>query len=154
MDFQLLRMYFRAAVLVPFYLSLALSFTFIIPRAIDLYFNISALLHDPAVEISLRLPFYSGIIGVFTLTGFLNLIPQIANKFLYSILAWMLPPFFCIAYIMSEEINWSVMSRAGSLEMLMATILILVCFFHTIGIIISFQDFRATIVINNKTDNR
>ena len=129
MAFHLLRIYFRAGVLVPFYLSIALALMFVVPRLSFLGFSLQAAAEDSTVHGALQIPFLSGIIGLCTLSAFLNRVPKIANHLLYSLLSWMLLPYACIAYLLCTQLDWSVMNRPGTTAMVMACLFLIVCFF-------------------------
>jgi hypothetical protein len=133
-------------VLVPFYTSLVAALIVILPRLFTHRFDAQAIAEDEVFSLMLRIPLYSGAIGLFSLSAFLNLIPRVAHSLRYSLLAWMFLPYLAIALLLHQDVDWKGMIRIETDEMMAASVLILVCFFHVIGIIISFIDFRKTIV--------
>lgn len=148
MAFHILKVYFRAGVLVPFYLSIAVALMFLLPTLYFLDFNYEAFSNHLLVGKALKIPFFSGLIGLFTLSAFLNLSPKVANHFLFSLLSWTVLPYSFIIWLLRTQVDWHAMSEPGSAEMMMGSVLIIICFFHVIGVIISYVDFRATIVRN------
>ena len=150
MNFHLLRVYYKAAVIVPFYTACFFVLTGLLPNFFKQGFSIEALEQNEFARLLLMDVFRSGIIGLLTLTAFLNSFEEVASRTFTRVLAWMLAPYLYIFYILVNEIDWQVMQRPGTGQMMGATVMILLCFLHVIGIIISFIDFNATVKMSHK----
>ncbi|MBB1286084.1 hypothetical protein HRH25_16995 [Flavisolibacter sp. BT320] len=150
MNMHILKVYFKAAVLVPFYLACFICFISISGVWIHSGYNWQAIAENSFCYNMLRVTFLSGITGLLTLTAFFNLREKVATSLFYSLLAWMLLPYLFITYLLFWVVDWSVMNRPGSAEMTQEIFLLVTCFFHTIGIIIGYTDFRATVILHKK----
>lgn len=150
MKAEILKVYFKAGVLVPFYLACFLSFISIGSIWVYADYSFDFVASHPFCYSMAKVAFLSGITGILTLTAFLNVFRSIAYNLFYSLLAWMFLPYCFVVYLLWKQVDWTEMNRPGSLEMIEGVVLLVVCFFHVIGIIISYIDFRATIVLNIK----
>ncbi|WP_121352708.1 hypothetical protein [Flavisolibacter nicotianae] len=147
MAFHILRVYFKAAVLVPFYLACFIGFFIVGGIWIHGDYSWQLVAENSFCQALLKNVFFSGLTGMLTLSAFLNCYRKVAYSLFFSLLAWMLLPYSFIAFLLIHEVNWAAMSppQAGMFE---GVYLLVLCFFHVIGIIISYQDFRATVVLN------
>jgi|GEM_PF-3374758 len=146
MQFNLLRVYYKAAVIIPFYTACFMVFGSLIPFFINHGVDLEALEQNRLAMLQLENLLYSGLTGLFTLTAFLNCYREVAYHPVKRVIAWMLAPYLFIAYLLYDVVDWSVMHQAGKDVMVATTLLIVLCFLHVIGIIISFIDFRATMM--------
>lgn len=154
MQFQLFRVYFKAAVIVPFYTACFMVFATLIPFFLNHGFDLEALEQNRLAMLQLENVFYSGLAGFFTLTAFLNCYKEVAYHPVKRVIAWMLAPYSFIAYLLYAVVDWSIMHQAGKDVMVANSVLIVLCFLHVIGIIISFIDFRATMLKFEKEEKR
>jgi hypothetical protein len=99
-----------------------------------------------------RITFYSGLTGLCSLTAFLNSLPQVAENLLYSILSWFLLPYSFIAYVLATEIDWVLFRDSKQGNMVLSSLYLFTFFLHFIGLIISFQSFRATVLLNKNDE--
>jgi hypothetical protein len=136
-----IKMYFKGGVLVPFYLCCVMSIFFAIGIADSDNFKLSEIWHDEVLYEILKITFLSGLTGLCSLTIFLNSYKKIAESYLYSLLSFILLPYCFIAFVFSVIVEWSFPALAAVYAVLF--------FFHVIGPIISFQSFRATVLLNN-----
>ena len=154
MQFHYLRVYYKAAVIVPFYTACF----FVLAALLPVFFrhgpSLAALEENVFAQLLLRDVLYSGLIGIFTLSAFLNTYKKIAYHPVWRVLAWMLLPYGFIAYLLVFENDWESMQRPGKDDMAGTAVMIILCFLHVIGIIISFIDFRATAIIFEREENK
>lgn len=150
MNVHILKVYFKAAVLVPFYLACFICLMSVGGVWIHAEYNWQAIAENSFCYGMLQVTFLSGLTGLLTLTAFLNVKENVANSLFYSLLAWMLLPYSFMTYLLFWVVDWSVMNRPGSAEMMQEIFLLITCFFHTIGIIIGYTDFRATVILHKK----
>ena len=154
MHFHLLRVYFKAAVVIPFYTACFFVLMTLLPLFIRNGISLEALKSSLLANLLLKDVLWSGLIGLCTLSCFLNCYEKIAYHAVYRVLAWMLLPYSFILYVLLGEIDWTVMNFPGTTEMIASCLLLILCFLHVIGIIISFIDFRATILNQMKEENK
>ncbi|HUC81124.1 MAG TPA: hypothetical protein VMR70_09420 [Flavisolibacter sp.] len=154
MHFRYLKVYYKAAVIVPFYTACFFVLAALLPAFLAHGFNLDALEGNLYAELLLQDVLYSGIIGFFTLTAFLNCYKKVAYHPVWRVLAWMLLPYSFIAYILFFDIDWEVMQRPRQYDMAGTSIMIILCFLHVIGIIISFIDFRVTALLFEKEEEK
>jgi hypothetical protein len=140
MKAALIKIYFKGGVLVPFYLSCVISFFFFLIIANNYNFNMSAVWSDSALYEILKITFFSGLTGLCSITVFLNSYRKIAKIFWYSFLSFVLLPYSFIAFVFIVQVDWQIPP--------MAALYSVTFFFHVIGPIISFQSFRATVLLN------
>ena len=136
MKFQLIKIYFKGGILVPFYTCLFFA----------LVFAFSSRFADV-----LELALFSGLTGLCSLTMFVNSNRKIAENFFYSLLSWILLPYCFITYVLATKPDWSVFSDPKHGDVFITSFYFAIFFLHIIGLIISFQSFRAT-VISNKNE--
>ena len=142
MPVSALRMYFKASVLVPFYLAFfieALCLTVAASRS-----GFSNMSQNPLILYSLNITLFSGITGLLALTIFLNQYPFIANHPIYRLLAWMLLPGGYIIYFFCRHLPHP-SDKIVDILNIYSTI---ICFLHFIGLIIGFLDFRASMILS------
>jgi hypothetical protein len=154
MHFQLLRVYYKAAVIVPFYTACFFVLFSLLPVFMRHGISFAALEESEFAQLLLKDVFYSGVIGVLTLTAFFNRYKKVAYHPVWRVLTWMLLPYGFIVYLLVFEIDWDAMQRPGKDDMAGMAVMIILCFLHVIGIIISFIDFRATALNFKKEDER
>jgi hypothetical protein len=140
MKAALIKIYFKGGVLVPFYLSCVISFFFFWIIADSSNYNLRAVWNDRALYEILKITFFSGLTGLCSITIFLNSLGKIAKSFWYSFLSFVLLPYSFIAFIFIVLVDWKVH--------VLAALYCVTFFFHVIGPIISFQSFRATVLLN------
>ena len=150
MNVKFLKVYYKAGVLVPFYASTAICIVNIGGRWMRSGYSWDFVVQDEFLYQVVNVGFYSGLICVTGLSAFLNMYRKIADSLLYSLLAWMLLPYGFIAYLMGEKVDWASMKHPGTQTMFGSTLLLVICFFHVIGIIIAYTDFRASVVLKIK----
>jgi hypothetical protein len=143
----LIKIYFKGGVLVPFYFSCFLSFLFFSVAFVAADYKISAVANNWVIQEILKITLYSGLTGLCSLTAFLNSYPKIANNLAYSVISWFLLPYACIAFILAKQIDWEVY-KTDKGAMLLSILYFITFFLHFIGLIIGYQSFRATVVIN------
>jgi hypothetical protein len=129
----LVRAYFKAGILVPFYTACFLSVL---------------LCPSPAFYNVLELAFLSGLTGLCSLTVFLNCYRKILDNTFYSILSWFLLPAIFISYVLSTRVDWIIFSDTKRGDVFLSSIYLVIFFLHVIGLVISFQSFRATVLLN------
>ena len=129
----LVRAYFKAGILVPFYTSCFLCLL---------------LCPVPAFYDVLELAFLSGLTGLCSLTVFLNCYRKIAGNYFYSILSWFLLPLIFITYVLSTRVDWVIFNDTKKGNVFLSSIYLVIFFLHLIGLFISFQSFRATLFLN------
>jgi hypothetical protein len=131
MELSALRMYYKAAVLVPFY-TMCLCV-------------IVALLTGVLAELVLRVTTYSGIAGLAASTIFLNRKRSVAFHFIYSLLSFYLLPVIFISFILWTEVDWEGLNTSKG-NVVYSSLLFVTFFVHLIGLSISYIDFRRSIV--------
>ncbi|HWI91176.1 MAG TPA: hypothetical protein VNT20_07865 [Flavisolibacter sp.] len=129
----LVRAYFKAGILVPFYTACFLSLMFC---ASNSFYDV------------LELTFYSGLTGLCSLTIFLNCYRKVIDNFIYSLLSWILLPLIFIAYVLATKVDWIVFKNPKMGDGALVSIYLVIFFLHVIGLFISFQSFRATVRLN------
>jgi hypothetical protein len=140
---SLLKVYYKAAAWPPFYV-------ISLPTIIVL---IAQYVNDPGFSMNLfseylvLVSFYSGLIAVSCAGLFLCTIRKIACSLYYSLLAWFLLPVTIMAYIFFEEIDLDAINRPKDPEMILVAIMAAIVMFHLIGLIISFNAFRASMIL-------
>jgi hypothetical protein len=141
---SLLKQYYKAAAWPPFYVIAIPTLIIIIGRY--LYnpgsFSVSDFYKDLVI-----VSFYSGMIAISCAGLFLCAVKKIACNLFYSLLSWFLLPSSVIAYIFFFQIDVSAVERENDPEMIRVGIMAAVVMFHVIGLIISFNAFRATIIL-------
>src|SRR5215203_3713749 len=130
----LVRAYFKAGILIPFYTACFFS----------LLFCTSSAFYDV-----LELAFVSGMTGLYSLTVFLNCYRKIADNYFFSILSWFLLPGICISYVISTRVDWVIFRNTKSGNVVLSSLYLVIFFLHIIGLFISFQSFRATVLLNH-----
>ena len=137
-------MYFKAGVLVPFYLACSVSILFgIIVYNSDLPENTAIEVLYPFLKGTLT----SGLIGLCSFTIFLNLRSDIAFHSFYRVLCWFLLPCCFMIYLLAFEINWKVISTESPNDDFLTIYYLCLIFFHSIGLLISFVDFRNSMIL-------
>lgn len=129
----LVRAYFKAGILVPFYTACFLSLLLCPSSA---FYNV------------LELAFLSGLTGLCSLTVFLNCYRKIADNSIYSILSWFLLPLIFISYVLITRVDWVIFRDAKRGDVFVSSLYLVIFFLHIIGLFISFQSFRATVLLN------
>lgn len=147
MQFHLLRVYYKAAVIIPFYTACFMVLVNLLPFFIKHGFDLAALEENKLAMLQLENLLYSGLTGLFTLTAFFNCYKEVGYHPVKRVIAWMLAPYCFIAYLLFNVVDWTTMNQPGKDVMVANSVLIVLCFLHFIGIIISFIDFRATMLI-------
>ena len=129
----LVRAYFKAGILVPFYTACCLC-----------------LLLSPISDFEkvLELTFFSGLTGLCSLTIFLNCYRKVAGNYFYSALSWSLLPVVFIGYVLYNKVDWIVFKYPKQCNAFISSLYLVIFFIHLIGLVISFQSFRATILLN------
>jgi hypothetical protein len=135
MELRALRMYYKAAVVVPFY-----TMCFFVVMAL-----VGGGLNSSVGEFVMTITVYSGITGLLAATIFLNRIKAIAFHFTYSLLSFFLVPCLFIAYALWTEVDWQGLKVSGG-NVIYSSWLIVIFFIHILGLTISFMDFRRSIV--------
>lgn len=154
MHFQYLRVYYKAAVIVPFYTACFFVAAALVPSLLQNGFSLAALEENEFVGLLLKDVVYSGITGALTLSAFLNCYKKVAYHPVWRVLAWMLLPYSFITYVLLFQIEWAAMQRPGKDDMAGNAIMLIFCFLHVIGIIISFIDFRATAILFQQEEKK
>ena len=140
MKSALIKMYFKGGVLVPFYVSCFLTLMFFFAIADHYDFNLQEIKNSYALYEILKVPLFSGLTGLCSLTIFLNAYRTIAENFWYSLLSFVLLPYAFIAFVLIVVVDWRLPILAAQY--------CVIFFLHFIGPIISFQSFRATVLLN------
>lgn len=133
----LVRAYFKAGILVPFYTACFFC----------LFFSTNGAFYDV-----LELTFFSGLTGLCSLTIFLNCYRKIADNYFYSILSWVLLPVLFIIYVLSTKVDWVVFKDTKRGNVAVTSLYLVIFFLHFIGLFISFQSFRATVLLNKNDE--
>ena len=123
-------MFYKAAVVVPFYTMLLFGLP---------YFFIPGM-----GELFLKIIFYSGITGLLSATLFFNILKRVAYSLWYSLLSFFLLPCSFMAYIIYSQVDWYLISQSKNVAF--SCVLFVIFFIHLIGLVISFQDFRKSII--------
>lgn len=133
----LVRAYFKAGILIPFYTCCALC-----------------LLLSPSSDFQkvLELTFYSGLTGICSLTIFLNCFPRIAENYVYSVLSWCLLPVPFIIGVVFYKVDWIIFRDPKQGDSFISVLYLVVFFLHLIGLVIGFQSFRATVLLNRNNE--
>lgn len=129
----LVRAYFKARILVPFYTASVFSL-----------FSVAG----PDCYEVLEIAFYSGLTGICSLTIFLNCYRKIADNYVYSALSWSLLPLLFMVYVLSTKVNWAIFKDMKKGSPFVTSLYLVIFFLHVIGLVISFQSFRATVIRN------
>jgi hypothetical protein len=140
----LLKQYYKAAAWPPFYVIAIPTLIVLIARFIfsPATFSVTGFFAD-----LVRASFYSGSIAVASAGLFLCRIRKIACSFYLSLLSWFLLPVAIIAYIFLVKLDTSVIDRPNDPEMGFVGIMAAVSMFHFIGLVISFNAFRETMIL-------
>lgn len=133
----LVRAYFKAGILVPFYTACFFS----------LLLCTSGAFYDV-----LELAFFSGLTGLCSLTIFLNCYRKVIDNFVYSLLSWILLPLIFIAYVLATKVDWIVFKDPKRGNAALVSLYLVIFFLHVIGLFISFQSFRATVRLNRNDE--
>jgi hypothetical protein len=145
MELHHLKMYFKAGVLVPFYLACSVSILFgFVAYMADQPDN---LVQETEIYHILKGTLTSGFIGLCSFTLFLNLKPSIANHSVYRTIAWFLLPACFMIFLLLFEINWKVMTTKKPEDDFITVYYLSIMLFHSIGLSISFVDFRNTMIL-------
>jgi hypothetical protein len=129
----LIKAYFKAGILVPFYTACFFSLLFCL--APDFYKV-------------LELTFLSGLTGLCSLTIFLNCYRSIANNYFYSVLSWTLLPVLFSIYVLATKVDWIVFSDSKKGNVFISSLYLVIFSIHFLGLFISFRSFRATVLLN------
>jgi hypothetical protein len=147
---SLLKVYYKAAAWPAFYV-------ISLPTVIVLF---AQYVDDPDFSMNLfsrylvLVSFYSGLIAVSCAGLFLCTIRKIACNFYYSLLAWFLLPVSIMAYVFLEQIDISAIERPKDPEMILVAIMATIVMIHLIGLIISFNAFRASMILQIREEKR
>lgn len=133
----LVKAYFKAGILVPFYTACFFS----------LLFCASTAFYDV-----LELAMLSGITGLCSLTIFLNCYRKIADNYFYSALSWSLLPVSFIVYVLATRVDWIVFKDTKKGNVGLTSLYLVIFFLHFLGLLISFQSFRATVLLNQNDE--
>jgi hypothetical protein len=133
----LVRAYFKAGILVPFYTACFFSLLFC---------------WTPDFYKALELTFFSGLTGLCSLTIFLNCYPNIVNNYFYSFLSWTLLPVLFSIYVLTTKVDWVVFSDSKKGDVFISSLYLVIFFIHFLGLVISFQSFRATVLLNRNDE--
>ena len=133
----LIKAYFKAGILVPFYTACIFS----------LFFSFSSSFYDV-----LELTFLSGLTALCSLTIFLNCYRKVVDNYLYSALSWSLLPLIFIFFVLSTRVDWIVFKDTKKGNVAVSSLYLVIFFLHLIGIYSSFQSFRATVVLNKNDE--
>ena len=128
MNWRVLRIFFKAAVIVPFYTACLLALPGILAEV------------EPLIMLALA----SGITGLLSTTIFLNHFKRVAYHPLLSALSFFLLPGISVAIMMITMVNWTSFKYSSG-DMRLNALVIVVCFLHLIGLSISYVDFRQSI---------
>lgn len=131
----LVRAYFKAGILVPFYTACFFTLMFCT---------------SPAFYDVLELALYSGLTGLCSLTIFLNCYRKVVDNYFYSVLSWTLLPAIFITYVLSTKVDWVVFKDTKRGDVVLSSLYLVIFFLHIIGLFISFQSFRATVLLNQE----
>ena len=150
MELHNLRMYFKAGVVVPFYLACSVSIIF----GFVAYFadQPDNLVQETEIYYILKGTLTSGFIGLFSFSLFLNLNPSIAFHSVYRSMAWFLLPACYMLYLLLFEVNWKVMTTKNLQDDFITVYYLSIMMFHSIGLLISFVDFRKTMIIRKRAN--
>lgn len=100
----------------------------------------------------LELAFLSGSTGLCSLTIFLNCYRSVAENYLYSVLSWTLLPVLFSVYVLTTKVDWIVFSDSKKGDVLVSSLYLVIFAIHFLGLFISFQSFRATVLLNQNDD--
>jgi hypothetical protein len=129
----LIKAYFKAGILVPFYTACFFSLFFC---------------WSPDFYKVLELTLFSGLTGLCSLTIFLNCYRSIAENYLYSVLSWSLLPVIFSVYVLATKVDWAIFSDSKKGDVFMSSLYLVIFSIHFIGLVSSFQSFRATVLLN------
>jgi len=129
----LVRAYFKAGILVPFYTACFFSLLFCTSADFDKV---------------LELTFLSGLTGLCSLTIFLNCYRKIVDNYFYSVLSWSLLPVLFIVCVLYNKVDWIIFRYPKQGDVFISSLYLVIFFIHLIGLVISFQSFRATVLLN------
>ncbi len=142
-----LRMYFKAGVLVPFYVSCVISVLGLISFSSQ---NTEGLFAESAAITILKANLYSGLTGLASFSIFLNRLPSVAFSPLKSFLSWFALPYGLMTYFITTAIPWEKMQWSNTPADLIIMFYMIIFFLHFIGLIISFIDFRKSMMLREK----
>lgn len=133
----LIKSYFKAGILVPFYTSCFFSLLFC---------------WSPDFYKVLELTFLSGLTGLCSLTIFLNSYRKIAESYFYSVLSWTLLPVLFSTYVLATKVDWIVFSDSKKGDVFISSLYLVIFSIHFLGLFISFSSFRATVLLNQNDE--
>jgi hypothetical protein len=133
----LVKAYFKAGILVPFYTACFFSLLFCT---------------SPDFYKVLELAFLSGLTGLCSLTIFLNCYRDIAENYFYSVLSWTLLPVLFSVYVLATKVDWIIFSDSKKGDLFISSLYLVVFAIHFLGLFISFRSFRATVLLNRNDD--
>lgn len=144
----LLRIYFKGGVLVPFYFSCFLTVSFFAVAFVRSDFKSAEVLNDAGIYEITKITFFSGLTGLCSLTAFFNTYKIVAGNIWYSLVSWFLLPYSFIVYVLYNQVDWIIFKDSRYGDVVLSSLYLFTFFLHFIGLIIGFQSFRATVLLN------
>ena len=145
MKFHLLQHYYKAGILIPFYTALAFSALVLVRTFGGTGMSLSEVTQHSLTHHFLFLPLYSGLTGLVSLSAFLNYFKPVACCLSYSATCWFLPAVCFMAGWLFYYIDWQLVT--APVNYLVHVPLFVITGVHLIGLVISYIDFRASVVL-------
>jgi hypothetical protein len=139
METRALWMYYKAAVIVPFFTS---CFFLLVVWVAD----------TSMMETMLKVTLFSGIMSLLAAGIFLNRFKNISIHFVRCLLSFFLLPVLFCTYIIYKEVDWRALKYSNG-NMVDSAVLFVIFFIHLIGLAISFVDLRQSIIKTIEEEN-
>jgi len=138
-------MYFKAAVLVPFYAISFLCCSLLLFALLRHDLSLSAITGNAELYNIFRISMLSGMVGMSAATIFLNRFPKVAHSLWRSLCSWYLCPVLLMGYLLATDVNLGAINSSSRLDDFATALYLAMILFHLIGLTISFVDFRRSV---------